>query len=55
MKAFISGVCAMAVIGVAAWYVLTRQLDYSSMTVNTAGHDTVRLDPGMGQRPGEHM
>ncbi|MBD1546701.1 hypothetical protein [Roseibium aggregatum] len=55
MKAFISGICAMAVIGVAAWYVLTRQLDYSSMAVYTTGHDAVRLDPGMGQRPGEHM
>jgi len=55
MKAFISGVCAMAVIGVAAWYVLTRQLDYSSMTVNTSGHDAVRLDPGMRDGSGEHM
>ena len=55
MKAFISGVCAMALIGVAAWYVLTRQLDYSSMAVYTVGHDAVRHDPGMGKRPGEGM
>ncbi|WP_346898071.1 hypothetical protein [uncultured Roseibium sp.] len=54
MKAFISGVCAMAVIGVAAWYVLTRELDHSSRAVYTAGNDSVRLDPGMGERPGEH-
>ncbi|WP_417673397.1 hypothetical protein [Roseibium sp.] len=54
MKAFISGICAMAVIGVAAWFVLTRELDYSSMAVYTTGNDAVRLDPGMGERPGEH-
>ncbi|MEJ8474129.1 hypothetical protein [Roseibium algae] len=55
MKAFISGLCATAVIGVGAWFVLTQELDYSSMTVNTSDrNDSVRLDPDMGERGGEH-
>ncbi|WP_417684368.1 hypothetical protein [Roseibium sp.] len=38
----------MVVISVGAWYVLTEQLDYSAMTVNTSHkNDSVRLDPGM--------
>ncbi len=47
MKAFVAGLCAMAVIGVGAWYVLTQQLDYSSTSINTTQNDSVRLDPSM--------
>jgi hypothetical protein len=44
MKAFISGLCAMAVIGVGAWFVLTHQLDYSASAVHTTKNNSVRLD-----------
>ncbi len=55
MKAFISGLIGMTVIGVGAWFVLTHQLDYSAMSVNTSHkNDAVRLDPGMGERSGDH-
>lgn len=53
MKAFLSGVAAMAVIGVGAWYILNHQMDYSSTAVNTSVNEgAVRLDPGMGKRHG---
>lgn len=55
MKAFVAGLAAMAIIGVAAWYVLTHQFDYSAMTVFTSQkNDAVRLDPNMDVRGGEH-
>ncbi|WP_417667026.1 hypothetical protein [Roseibium sp.] len=50
-----SGMVGMVLIGVGAWYVLTYQFDYSSMTVNTSHrNDAVRLDPGMDVRGGDH-
>lgn len=54
MKAFISGLVAMAVIGGGAWFVLTNGMDYSTMTVNTSHkNDAVRLDPEMGEHRAE--
>lgn len=44
MKAFVSGIFAMAVIGVGAWYVLNHQLDYSASTIHTTPNNSVRLD-----------
>lgn len=45
MKAFISSMCATVVIGVGAWYVLTKQMDFSSRTSNTTSNENaVRLD-----------
>ncbi|MEP0233355.1 MULTISPECIES: hypothetical protein [Stappiaceae] len=55
MKAFVFGVCAMSLISLGAWFVLTKQLDYSAVSVNTSHkNDAVRLDPGMGHRSGAH-
>jgi len=54
MNAFLSGLAAMAVIGVGAWYILNHQMDYSSTAVNTSATDgAVRLDPGMSTRHGK--
>lgn len=53
MRAFLSGVVLCAVIGVGAWYVLAIAMDFSSATVYRNEPDSVRLDPGMGKRPGE--
>ncbi|MFD1694698.1 hypothetical protein [Roseibium aestuarii] len=54
MTAFLSSLAAMVVIGVGAWVVLTQELDYSSVsTYQSHNPSAVRLDPGMGERPGE--
>ncbi|MBA5776616.1 hypothetical protein H2509_05695 [Stappia sp. F7233] len=46
MKAFLAGLAAMAVIGVAAWAVLTKAYDYSSASVYTSANPgAVRLSP----------
>lgn len=45
MKAFISSLCAITVIGIGAWYVLTEQMDFSSQAANTTPNaSAVRLD-----------
>ncbi|WP_186389614.1 hypothetical protein [Stappia sp. TSB10P1A] len=54
MKAFVSALVALVVIGTGAWAYLTRELDYSSASVytsQTAG--AVRLSPDSGKRPGK--
>lgn len=53
MKAFVSGVALCAIISVGAWFVLTQAMDFSSATVYRTNPDSVRLDPGMGQWPGD--
>lgn len=54
MKAFVSAVIAMVVIGTGAWAVLSYGLDYSSASVYSTRTDgAVRLSPGDGKRPAE--
>lgn len=54
MKAFLSAMVALVVIGTGAWAYLTRELDYSSASVyTTQTTGAVRLSPDSGKRPGE--
>lgn len=53
MRAFLTGVALCAVIAVGAWVILDEVMDFSSATVYRNEPNSVRLDPGMGQRPGE--
>lgn len=53
MKAFVAGVALSALIAVGAWFVLSQEMDFSAATVYQSHSDSVRLSPGMGQRPGE--
>ncbi|MEI2387118.1 hypothetical protein [Breoghania sp. JC706] len=53
MKAFLTGVALCAVIGIGAWVILAEVMDFSSATVYRNEPNSVRLDPGMGKRPGE--
>lgn len=54
MKAFLSAIVALAVIGTGAWAFLTRELDYSSASVYSSHNPgAVRLSPDSGKRPGE--
>lgn len=54
MKAFLSALVALAVIGTGAWAYLTRGLDYSAASIYSTGTPgAVRLSPDSGKRPGE--
>lgn len=54
MKAFLSAIVALAVIGTGAWAYLTHGLDYSAAAIySTDTPGAVRLSPGDGKRPGE--
>lgn len=52
MRAFVLGIAVMTIISVGAWFVLTQELDYSAAAVYQSDHGSVRLSPGMGERPG---
>ncbi|WP_321341567.1 hypothetical protein [Breoghania sp.] len=54
MKAFVSGISLGVLIAIGAALILNSTLDMSSATVYTSDKGSVRLDPGMGKRPGEH-
>ena len=52
MKAFVLGLAVMAIIGVGAWAILSLEMDFSSSAVYQSDNGSVRLSPGMGERPG---
>ncbi|WP_319775735.1 hypothetical protein [Breoghania sp.] len=54
MKAFLSGISLGVLIAISAALILDTTLDMSSATVYTSDTGSVRLDPGMGLRSGEH-
>ncbi|MDJ0931411.1 hypothetical protein [Breoghania sp.] len=54
MKAFLTGVALCAVFAVGVWLILDVMPDFSSAAIYRTDPESVRLDPGMGQRHGDH-